>query len=292
MTRLAGRVAIVTGAGRGIGVAYAKALAAEGAKVALCDVLDPDNAVNIIKQQGGEAIGFRTDVTSPDAVKAMVEGTVAAFGKVDILVNNAALFADLSSRSFMDIPSDEWDRVMTINTRGVFECARAVVPDMRKRGYGKIINVASGTVFKGSTGKMHYVASKGAVVAMTRVMARELGDDNICVNSIAPGMTMSEGVADKAEYINSPTPSTRERSSSVRPNAAWVDVGEGSRGDSVGGMVTRAAAGRSPRSRRNRAAASSSPSRVSGAKPSHSVARVRPTDARSRSPTAAYTCPR
>jgi NAD(P)-dependent dehydrogenase (short-subunit alcohol dehydrogenase family) len=209
VTRLAGRVAIVTGAGRGIGVAYAKALAAEGAKVAVCDVLDPDNTVNIIKQQGGEALGFRTDVTDSKAVTAMVEETVAAFGKVDILVNNAALFADLSNRSFLDIPSGEWDRVMTINTRGVFECARAVVPDMRKRKYGKIINIASGTVFKGSPGKLHYVASKGAVVAMTRVMARELGADNICVNSIAPGMTMSEGVADKEEYINSRTPSTR-----------------------------------------------------------------------------------
>lgn len=209
MSRLAGRVAIVTGAGRGIGVAYAKALAGEGAKVAVCDVLDPDNTVNIIRQQGGEAVGFRTDVTDPAAVQAMVDGAIAAFGKVDILVNNAALFADLTSRSFMDIPSAEWDRVMTINTRGVFECARAVVPDMRKRQYGKIINIASGTVFKGSTGKMHYVASKGAVVAMTRVMARELGADNICVNSIAPGMTMSEGVAEKEEYINSRTPLTR-----------------------------------------------------------------------------------
>jgi NAD(P)-dependent dehydrogenase (short-subunit alcohol dehydrogenase family) len=202
-------VAIVTGAGRGIGVVYAKALAAEGAKIAACDIRDPEHTVNSIRQQGGEAEGFITDVTDRAAVEAMVAGTVEAFGNVDILANNAALFADLTSRSFLDIPSDEWERVMSINTRGVFECARAVVPDMRKRSYGKIINIASGTVFKGSTGKCHYVASKGAVIAMTRVMARELGADNICVNALAPGMTMSEAVENDEHYINSATPNTR-----------------------------------------------------------------------------------
>ncbi len=209
MTRLAGRVAIVTGAGRGIGVAYAKAIAAEGAKVAVCDVLDPTATVNIIRQQGGEATGFTCDVTDPETVSAMVADTVAAYGKVDVLVNNAALFANLNRRHFMEINSAEWDKVMAINTRGVFECVKAVVPDMRKRGYGKIVNICSGTVFKGSPGLCHYVASKGAVLAMTRVMARELGGDGICVNALAPGMTMSEGVADKDEYVNSTTPSTR-----------------------------------------------------------------------------------
>ena len=209
MGRLEGRSAIVTGAGRGIGVDYAKALAAEGARVAVCDIRDPARTVDIIRQQGGEARGFRIDVTDAAAVAAMVAETVAAFGGIDILVNNAALFADLTRRHFTEIPSEEWDRVMAINTRGVFECARAVVPEMRKRKYGKIINIASGTVFKGTAGLCHYVASKGAVVAMTRVMARELGADNICVNALAPGMTLSEGVEDREEYINSPTPATR-----------------------------------------------------------------------------------
>jgi NAD(P)-dependent dehydrogenase (short-subunit alcohol dehydrogenase family) len=207
--RLTDKVAIVTGAGRGIGVAYAKALAAEGAKIAVCDILDTEQTVNSIRQQGGEAAGFRADVTDVKAVAGMVAGTIEAFGKVDILVNNAALFADLGSQSFMDIDSDEWDRVMSINTRGVFECIRAVVPDMRTRGYGKIINIASGTVFKGSTGRCHYVASKGAVVAMTRTIARELGDDNICVNALAPGMTLSEALEENEHYLNSPTPNTR-----------------------------------------------------------------------------------
>jgi NAD(P)-dependent dehydrogenase (short-subunit alcohol dehydrogenase family) len=110
------------------------------------------------------------------------------------LVNNAALFGTLKLLPFMEIDSEEWDRVMAVNTRGPFECAKAVVPAMRRQGYGKIVNIASGTLFKGTTHLMHYVASKGAVVAMTRVMARELGEDRICVNCIAPGLTMSENV--------------------------------------------------------------------------------------------------
>jgi NAD(P)-dependent dehydrogenase (short-subunit alcohol dehydrogenase family) len=209
MTRLAGRVAIVTGAGRGIGVSYAKRYAEEGAKVVCVDVLDSQSTVDTIKQAGGNAIGVKADVTDAKAVAEMARVAVETYGKIDILLNNAALFANLERRHFMDIPSEEWDKVMQINTRGVFECIRAVVPDMRKREYGKIINIASGTVFKGTTGLCQYVASKGAVVAMTRVIARELGPDNICVNALAPGMTLSEALAERDFYLNSSTPSTR-----------------------------------------------------------------------------------
>lgn len=208
--RLEGRVALVTGAGRGIGVAYARALAAEGAKVVAADILDSQRTADIINQQAeGRCLALRADVTDPKQVSAMVAEAVQAFGHLDVLVNNAALFADLRPRSFLDIPSEEWDRVMQINTRGVFECVRAAVPEMRKIGYGKIINICSGTVFKGTAGKCHYVASKGAVLAMTRVMARELGGDNICVNSLAPGMTLSEALEEREDYLNSTTPSTR-----------------------------------------------------------------------------------
>ena len=202
MGRLDGRVAIVTGAGRGIGVHYAKALAEEGAKVCCSDILDTENTVNIIKQAGGEAIGNRCDVTDPDQVRAMVAETVGAFGKVDIMVTNAAIFADLQQRSFMEIPEEEWDRVMAVNTRGVFSCVKAVVPEMRKNGYGKIVNIASGTVFKGTPMMLHYVSSKGAMVAFTRSLSRELGEHNISVNAIAPGLTMSEKVVGDAQWTD------------------------------------------------------------------------------------------
>ena len=202
MGRLDGRVAIVTGAGRGIGVHYAKALAEEGAKVCCSDILDTENTVNIIKQTGGEAISNRCDVTDPDQVRAMVAETVGAFGKVDIMVTNAAIFADLQQRSFMEIPEEEWDRVMAVNTRGVFSCVKAVVPEMRKNGYGKIVNIASGTVFKGTPMMLHYVSSKGAMVAFTRSLSRELGEHNISVNAIAPGLTMSEKVVGDAQWTD------------------------------------------------------------------------------------------
>ena len=202
MGRLDGRVAIVTGAGRGIGVHYAKALAEEGAKVCCSDILDVENTVNIIKQAGGEAIGNRCDVTDPDEVRAMVAETVEAFGKVDIMVTNAAIFADLQQRSFMEIPEEEWDRVMAVNTRGVFSCVKAVVPEMQKNGYGKIINIASGTVFKGTPMMLHYVSSKGAMVAFTRSLSRELGEHNISVNAIAPGLTMSEKVVGDRQWTD------------------------------------------------------------------------------------------
>ena len=197
--RLAGRVVLVTGAGQGIGKVYARGLAAEGATLALCDLRDPADVAASIEAGGGKAISRAADITSSDAVGAFVAATVERFGTVHALVNNAAMFTVLKSRPFYEIPSDEWDQVMAINTRGSFECAKAVVPFMRKQKYGKIVNVASGTLFKGSPGMMHYVASKGAVVAMTRVMARELGEDNICVNAIAPGFTESEMAGEHAK---------------------------------------------------------------------------------------------
>ncbi len=200
MARLDGRVAIITGAGRGIGVAYATALAAEGAKIVASDIIDTENTVNIIKQAGGEAIGIHCDVTDPDAVHAMVASSIEAFGKVDIMVTNAALFADLEQKPFMEIEEAEWDRVMTVNTRGVLTCVKAVVPEIRKSGYGKIVNIASGTVFKGTPMLLHYVSSKGAMVAFTRALAREVGDDGICVNALAPGLTMSEKVIGEAQW--------------------------------------------------------------------------------------------
>jgi NAD(P)-dependent dehydrogenase (short-subunit alcohol dehydrogenase family) len=123
-----------------------------------------------------------------------VQAAMDAFGRVDILVNNAALFGNLALRPFEQIDSDEFDRVMRVNVRGIFECTKAVAPHMRQQKYGKVVNIASGTVFKGTPLLLHYVASKGAVVAMTRVLAREMGEDGIRVNCLAPGLTVSESV--------------------------------------------------------------------------------------------------
>lgn len=194
MGRLEGRAAIVTGGAQGIGAAYAKGLAAEGASVTVADILDTSDAVGAIENAGGQAIGVNGDVSDTNSVTDMVDATVSAFGKVDILVNNAALFASLDLKPFSAIGDDEWDRVMDVNIGGLFRCARAVVPEMQKNGYGKIINISSGTVFNGAAMMLHYVTSKAAVLGFTRSLAREVGDMGICVNALAPGFTLSEGV--------------------------------------------------------------------------------------------------
>jgi NAD(P)-dependent dehydrogenase (short-subunit alcohol dehydrogenase family) len=198
--RLKGRVAIVTGAAQGIGETYARALARAGAAVVCADVLDTAAVAAAIKAEGGSALSLNTDVTSAASVQAMVDASLAAFGRIDVLVNNAAIFGSLKLKPFDQITSAEWDQVMAVNVRGPFECAKAVTPVMRKQRYGKIINVASGTVFKGTPLFLHYVTSKGAVVAMTRCLARELGNDNICVNTLAPGLTLSPNVVSNADW--------------------------------------------------------------------------------------------
>lgn len=194
MGRIDEQVAIVTGAAQGIGATYARALAEAGARVVVADVADTQITVDALQAKGYQAIGVHVDVTRADSVAAMVDATIRRFGRIDILVNNAALFADLTLKSFECIESDEWDRVMAVNVRGTFECAKAVAPVMREQGRGKIINIASGTVFKGTPMMLHYVTSKGAVVALTRSLARELGVDGIAVNVLAPGLVMTENV--------------------------------------------------------------------------------------------------
>ncbi len=198
MDKLDGRVAIVTGAAQGIGAAYAKRFAEEGAKVCVSDILDCTNVVDTINQlgtqSGGAAFGVECDVSDEARVEAMVADTVARWGKVDIMVPNAAVFAMIERGSFLDIAVDDWDRLMAVNVRGVYLCLKAVVPVMKRAGYGKIINISSSTVQMGVPMMLHYVSSKGAVDAMTRALAREVGDDGIRVNSIAPGFTMSERI--------------------------------------------------------------------------------------------------
>lgn len=202
MGRLDGRVAIVTGGAQGIGAAYAQGLAAEGAAVAVADILDTSECVQTITDAGGRAFALEADVGDAAAVAAMVEGTIAEFGKVDILVNNAAIFASLDLKPFYAIPDEEWDKVMDVNIGGLFRCARAVLPAMQENGYGKIINISSGTVFNGAPMMLHYVTSKAAVIGFTRSLAREVGDMGICVNALAPGFTLSEGVEANDSYID------------------------------------------------------------------------------------------
>lgn len=200
MGRLEGRVAVVTGAAQGIGAAFARGLAAEGAKVVIADLDSGQSVVDEIVAAGGEAAEIQTDVSDPDACKAMVAKAVDGFGRLDILVNNAAIFTAVERSNFDEIPVAEWDRLMSVNIKGVWLCCAAAVQPMREQKYGKIISISSGRVFKGSPYFLHYDASKAAVVGMTRSLAREIGEHNICVNAIAPGSTMSENVVARTNW--------------------------------------------------------------------------------------------
>jgi len=189
--RLTDRVVIVTGGGQGIGRAYALGLAAEGARVVVADIADPALVVKEIEARGGQALGVGCDVSQEGDTQHLATTAMARFGRIDVLVNNAAVYGTLKRRPFMEIPVEEWDRVMAVNLRGLFLCARAVFPAMKAQGKGKIINIASSTFFKGVPHYIHYTTSKGGVVGFTRSLARELGDFGIRVNAIAPGFTLS-----------------------------------------------------------------------------------------------------
>ena len=199
--RLKDRVAIVTGAARGIGKEYALRLAEEGAKMVVTDILDAAPTAAAIEKKGGAALALHTDVSDEKSTQEMAERTIERFGRIDILVNNAAIFVGCYHGPFDQLPVDEWDRLMAVNVKGIFLCCRAVYPQMKKQGKGKIINVSSGTVFKGTPYFLHYVTSKGAVVALTRSLAREVGEAGICVNAIAPGYTMSESLVAERQRL-------------------------------------------------------------------------------------------
>jgi 3-oxoacyl-[acyl-carrier protein] reductase len=199
--RLEGRVAIVTGGGHGIGKAYASRLAAEGAKIVIAEIDEQaaQAVARALTAAGHEALGVRTDVSDPASVENMAAATIERFGRIDVLVNNAAIFATvpMSRSPFDQIGIDEWDRMMTVNLKGTWLASCAVVPQMRKQGYGKIINISSGTALKGSPSRIHYVTSKAGILGFTKTLANEVGKDNICVNCVAPGSTLSEESPDE-----------------------------------------------------------------------------------------------
>ena len=196
MGRLDDRVIVVTGGALGIGRAFCSRFAQEGARLVIADIDGPagERAAAELAAEGGQALAVTTDVADVAATEAMAAAAIERFGRIDGLVNNAAIAIRIKhvSAPLEDLPVEQWDRVMAVNLRGPYLCCRAVLPHMKRRGYGKILNISSGTFFKGRPNIADYVASKGGVIGMTRTLARETGEHGITVNSIAPGLTASE----------------------------------------------------------------------------------------------------
>lgn len=192
--KLSKKVVIITGGGGGLGKTYALGMSAEGARVVVADIKygAAQEVANEIIKQGGEALALETDVTSETSANEMAKKTVEVFGAIDVLVNNAALYGSLTMTAIEDLSIQEWDKVMTVNLRGIFLSVKAVLPQMKKQSYGKIINISSNTVFSGIPLFSHYVTSKAGVIGFTRSVARELGPFGICVNAITPGLTDTE----------------------------------------------------------------------------------------------------
>jgi len=196
--RLKDKVAIVTGSARGMGRVFALRFAKEGAKLTVCDILDCKPVAEEIKAAGGEVLALKTDVTSEKDTAEMAKKTVERFGRIDILVNNAAIIGTIETKDFVkpveEIVSADWDKILAVNIKGVFLSSKAVIPYMKKQGGGKIVNMASTVAFSGLPHFIHYSTSKGGIVTMTRGLARALGEFNINVNAVAPGLIMTEAM--------------------------------------------------------------------------------------------------
>ncbi len=201
MGMLDNKVAIVTGGANGLGKAYCLRMAQEGANVVVADIADKEAqaVVSEIKAAGGTALAIKADVTSEEATKNMAEEAVKAFGRIDVLVNNAGFYHGMSRKPFDEISLAEWDKMMDVSAKGTWLCCRAVFPQMKKQNKGKIINVSSEACFAATKGLIHYTAAKAAVIGITRVLAGELGQYNICVNVVAPGVIDTPGTR---SYIN------------------------------------------------------------------------------------------
>jgi 3-oxoacyl-[acyl-carrier protein] reductase len=214
MGRLTEKVAIVTGGAKGLGREFCLGLAREGARVVMAahrfDTADARAAKDEVEALGGLAL--EVNVSSEEDTRRMAEETLRRFGRIDVLVNNAAMYGGLSRVGLLETPLEEWDRVMSVNLKGSFLSSRAVVPQMKAQTQGKIINIASEVAFTGSKGMIHYVTSKGGVLAFTKSLAAELGEWNICVNAVAPGYTdtpASRSLGDVKRYDVTKTPLAR-----------------------------------------------------------------------------------
>lgn len=211
MMKLNGRTVIVTGGGRGIGAAMAARVAADGANVVVADVAQSEATADSIAKSGARALGLRVDVSSEADTARMADSALETFGRIDGLINCAAMFATIKLGPFEEIPTEEWKRLLEVNVLGVALCSKAVTPQMRKQGRGRIVNIASGAPIKGVPYFLHYIASKGAVIAMTRGLARELGKDGITVNAIAPGLTVSDGTLSNPIHLRGQADTIRSR---------------------------------------------------------------------------------
>jgi 3-oxoacyl-[acyl-carrier protein] reductase len=191
---LTGRTVIITGGGKGIGKVYSQEFAKAGARVVAADI-DAAAAravADALAAQGHEALALETDIASEESTKSMAEAVLERFGAIDVLVNNASLMSVLARRSWLEIPVDEWDRVMAVNLRGMFLSCRAVFPAMKAKMRGKIVNISSSRVWEGTPNRLHYTTSKAGVIGFTRALSREVGEFGITVNAITPGYTLSE----------------------------------------------------------------------------------------------------
>ena len=213
MGKLDGRVAIVTGGGNGIGIRYCKSIAGEGGAVVVAELdgAAAERLADEIREDGGQALAVQTDVSDAASVRDMVDQTMQKFGKIDILINNAAIFATIpiSRVGIEELSEEEWDAVYRVNMKGMFLVTKAVVPHMKKARSGKILNISSGSVLEGAGARIHYTSAKAAVIGFSRVLAHELGEYNVCVNTLAPGSTLSEA---------NPTPETQKMRDSAAAN--------------------------------------------------------------------------
>ena len=194
---LADRTIVITGAATGIGQAFAIGCAAQGANVVVADMNAADETVAAVEQAGGKVLAVRVDVADDSSTRAMAEAAVRRFGRIDGLINNAAYFREVKLTPFEELDPVQWDRIFAVNVKGVWQCCKAVMPAMRERGSGSIVNIASVVAVAGQPGYLHYVASKGAVLSMTKGLAKECGPSGVRVNVIAPGFVITDATKNR-----------------------------------------------------------------------------------------------